>query len=56
MKLSWLTLPISKEPALSNKSVNQVPKVFAGYGFIWILSGLLLRNNLNYRGDYFHKT
>ena len=42
--------------ALSNKSVNQVPKVFAGYGFIWILSGLLLRNNLNYRGDYFHKT
>ena len=42
--------------ALSNKSLSQVPKVFAGYGFIWILSGLLLRNNLNCRGDYFHKT
>ena len=41
--------------ALSNKSLSQVPKVFAGYGFIWILSGLLLRNNLNCRGDYFHK-
>ena len=26
-----------------------------GYGFIWILSGQLLRNNHSYQGDYFHK-
>ena len=26
-----------------------------GYGFIWILSGQLLRNNQSYQGDYFHQ-
>lgn len=27
----------------------------SGYGFIWILSGQLLRNNQSYQGDYFHQ-
>ena len=36
----------------SYKKTNN--RVF-GYGFIWILSGQLLRNNQSYQGDYFHQ-
>ena len=43
----WLTSATGNTPKTQNK-------VF-GYGFIWILSGQLLRNNHSYQGDYFHK-
>lgn len=43
----WLTSTGGNTPKTQNK-------VF-GYGFIWILSGQLLRNNQSYQGDYFHK-
>ena len=43
----WLTSAAGNTPKTQNK-------VF-GYGFIWILSGQLLRNNQSYQGDYFHK-
>ena len=38
----------------AEKSIQKQNLVF-GYGFIWILSGQLLRNNQSYQGDYFHR-
>ena len=37
-----------------DEELQPINKVF-GYGFIWILSGQLLRTNQSYQGDYFHK-
>jgi hypothetical protein len=37
-----------------DEKLQPINKVF-GYGFIWILSGQLLRTNQSYQGDYFHK-
>src|SRR6056300_1105032 len=37
-----------------DEELQPTNKVF-GYGFIWILSGQLLRTNQSYQGDYFHK-
>ena len=62
VKFSSLAKSYSKNDLVEN-SVSLVEKsiqkqkqnrVF-GYGFIWILSGQLLRNNQSYQGDYFHK-
>ena len=40
------------EKSIQKQKQNRV----FGYGFIWILSGQLLRNNQSYQGDYFHQS
>ena len=47
---------VENSVSLTEKSIQKQKqnRVF-GYGFIWILSGQLLRNNQSYQGDYFHK-
>jgi hypothetical protein len=40
---------------LFDKSMKKTHHRVFGYGFIWILSGQLLRNNQSYQGDYFHQ-
>ena len=60
VKFSALTNPYAENNLVQNKgsfiekSIQKQNRVF-GYGFIWILSGQLLRNNQSYQGDYFHQ-
>ena len=55
VKFSSLTnLPVENSVGSTEKSIQKQNLVF-GYGFIWILSGQLLRNNQSYQGDYFHQ-
>lgn len=48
-------LPFPRELLLDGGKVVQKTKnqVF-GYGFVWLLSGQHLHNNVSYKGDYFH--
>ncbi len=55
VKFSSLTnLSVENSVGSTEKSIQKQNLVF-GYGFIWILSGQLLRNNQSYQGDYFHQ-